>query len=153
MTDVHSAAACSRNMAAIRAKDTKPEIILRRALFADGFRYRLHDRKLPGRPDLVLPKYRAVIFVHSCFFHGHECPAFRWPATRRQFWRTKIEGNRARDAATENRLREAGWRVMTVWECVLRGRDKLPLADVAEYVGGWLRAGKPVDSIAGGRRP
>jgi DNA mismatch endonuclease (patch repair protein) len=138
MTDVHSVAARSRNMAAIRGQDTKPELILRRALFAKGFRYRLHDRKLPGRPDLVLPKYHAVIFVHGCFFHGHECPTFRWPATREQFWRQKIEGNRVRDEKVARTLREAGWRVLTVWECMLRGRGKLPPDDVAARVEKWL---------------
>lgn len=143
MVDVHSAAVRSRNMAAIRATDTKPELTLRHALFAHGFRYRLHDKRLPGRPDLVFPKYRAVILLHGCFFHGHECPAFRWPATRRDFWRKKITGNRARDRTTNGRLHDAGWRVLTVWECALRGRTRIPLDELAQLVDTWLRAEEP----------
>lgn len=122
MADVHSPETRSRNMAAIRGLNTKPELQLRRALFAHGFRYRLHDRRLPGKPDLVLPKHRAVIFVHGCFFHGHECATFRWPGTRKGFWRRKIVGNRLRDQATVERLLDAGWRVLIVWECAIRGR-------------------------------
>jgi DNA mismatch endonuclease (patch repair protein) len=151
MADVHDRAARSRNMAAIRGKDTQPEMLLRRALFAHGFRYRLHDKRLPGRPDLVLPKYRAVIFVHGCFFHGHECPLFKWPASREQFWRSKIEDNRSRDAAVQRKLQEAGWRVLTVWECVLRGRQRSTPAQVAEQVETWLRGWHKVGSIAGSR--
>jgi len=147
MVDVHNAAARSRNMGAIRGKDTGPERLLRRALFAHGFRYRLHDKRLPGRPDLVLPKYRAVIFVHGCFFHGHGCPAFRWPETRREFWRSKIEGNRARDAAVELKLRADGWRVLTVWECVLRGRRRWPAGQVAARVEQWLRSDRATGSV------
>lgn len=149
MVDVHEPAIRSRNMAAIRAKDTQPELLLRRALFAHGFRYRLHDRRLPGRPDLVLPKYRAVIFVHGCFFHGHECSTFRWPASREQFWRLKIEGNRARDAAVQRKLKDAGWRVLTVWECVLRGRRRRTPASIAAQIGMWLRGRSAIDSISG----
>jgi DNA mismatch endonuclease (patch repair protein) len=152
MVDVHGAAVRSRNMAAIRAKDTRPELTLRRGLFARGFRYRLHDKRLPGRPDLVLPKYRAVVFLHGCFFHGHECPAFRWPATRKEFWETKIRGNAVRDRATNERLRAAGWRVLTVWECALRGRSRLPLPELVSLVETWLRTGEPFGYLVGRER-
>lgn len=107
-------------MAGIRAKDTKPEMFVRRALHAAGFRYSLHSRKLPGRPDLVLRKYRAAIFVHGCFWHGHDCRHFRLPATRTEFWKEKIDGNRARDALAIGKLTDAGWRVAVVWECIQR---------------------------------
>ena len=136
-------------MAAIRASNTRPELLLRRALFAWGFRYKLHDKRLPGQPDLVFPKYRAVIFVHGCFFHGHECATFRWPTTRQEFWRSKIEGNRIRDARTVGRLRGMGWRVLTVWECALRGRHKLQLPQLITRVSAWLRSNKVEDEISG----
>lgn len=139
MVDVHSPIIRSRNMAAIRAVNTKPELRLRRLLFSKGFRYRLHDRRLAGKPDLVLPKYRAVIFVHGCFFHGHECETFRWPRSRADFWRSKIGANRQRDIATIRRLNQSGWRVLTVWECALRGRHALDPSSLVSRTGNWLR--------------
>ena len=111
-------------MAGIRGKNTKPEIIVRRGLHALGFRYRLHDRKLPGKPDLVFPARQAVIFVHGCFWHGHDCERFKLPATRRDFWLKKLEANQARDKRNISALLSEGWRVMVVWECATRGRGK-----------------------------
>ena len=113
-------------MSGIRAKDTKPEIAIRRALHRLGFRYRLHSRKLPGCPDLVLPRYRALVFVHGCFWHGHSCPYFKLPSSRPEFWRAKIERNRENDAKHRQALLDQGWRVATVWECATRGK----MADV-----------------------
>lgn len=110
----------SRMMAGIRGKDTKPELIVRRALHGRGLRFRLHRSDLPGRPDIVLPKYRTAIFVNGCFWHGHDCPMFKWPKTREAFWRTKIEGNKDRDADALVRIANAGWNVEVVWECELR---------------------------------
>ena len=109
----------SRNMAAIGAKDTKPEMALRCALHRAGFRYRLHVRDLPGRPDIVLSKHQLAIFVHGCFWHKHNCPAFVWPKTRAAFWRAKLEGNVARDRRILTALRGTGWRTVVVWECEL----------------------------------
>lgn len=120
------------NMSKIRAKDTKPELMIRRALHSMGLRYRLHSAELPGRPDLVFPRYRAVIFVHGCFWHGHDCPMFRLPATRTEFWLKKIEQNRARDLATFGALQRDGWRVLTIWECAVRGPARLGLHEVAQ---------------------
>jgi len=137
-------------MAGIRGKDTRPEMILRRGLHARGFRFRLHDRRLPGSPDLVFPGRRAVIFVHGCFWHGHDCHLFRLPATRQEFWRAKIEGNAARDAATEDALVSAGWRVLTIWECALKGRKRLPVETLLDRVSAWLVAGLGQEIIAGG---
>jgi DNA mismatch endonuclease (patch repair protein) len=114
-------------MSGIRGKDTKPEMLIRRALHARGFRFRLHDRRLPGRPDLVLPKYQTVIFVHGCFWHGHNCHLFKWPQTRLEFWRKKIEANKARDVQTLKTLRDAGWQTIEVWECALKGKDSVQL--------------------------
>ncbi len=136
-------------MAGIRGKDTKPEMILRRGLHARGFRYRLHDKRLPGAPDLVFPARNAVIFVNGCFWHGHECHLFRLPSTRQEFWREKIERNRARDAAAEAALLADGWRVLTIWECALKGRDKLPRQEVLDRTGDWIVNGHSRATIAG----
>lgn len=126
------------NMSRIRGKDTKPEMLLRRGLHALGFRFRLHRKDLPGRPDLVFPSRRAVIFMHGCFWHGHACPMCRIPATRREFWTAKITGNRVRDAAATDRLRVLGWRVFVVWECALRGPARRPESDVIRRCAGFL---------------
>lgn len=121
MTDIKSTAERSRNMAAIKGKDTKPEMIVRKYLFSRGLRFRVQVRKLPGSPDIVLPKYKTVIFVDGCFWHGHEgCKYFRLPKSNIDFWRTKIETNIARDSRTEAELKVLGWRVIRVWECELK---------------------------------
>jgi len=125
-------------MAAIRATDTRPELLIRKALHARGFRYRLHVKGIPGRPDMVLPKYRAVIFVHGCFWHGHGCTLFRWPKTREEFWRTKIGSNVDRDATVQARLSDAGWRIATIWECSVKGRNRRPLTEVIDSLASWL---------------
>jgi DNA mismatch endonuclease, patch repair protein len=138
MSDVHSPEARRRNMAAIPAKDTAPELLIRRSLHAAGFRYRLHDRRLPGRPDIVLPKHRAVILVNGCFFHGHDCRYFKWPMTRAQFGQTKIAGNRDRDRRNVARLLVDGWRVLVVWECALRG-DEVRRSAALARTRDWLR--------------
>lgn len=117
-------------MAGIKPANTKPELLVRHGLHALGYRYRLHRRDLPGRPDIVFPQRRAVIFVNGCFWHGHDCHLFRWPASRVEFWRDKISGNVRRDRATRMKLAESGWRVAEVWECQLKGRERRPLDDV-----------------------
>lgn len=117
-------------MAGIGPANTKPELLLRRGLHALGYRYRLHDRRLPGKPDLVFPGRRAVIFVNGCFWHGHDCHLFRWPSTRSEFWQAKISGNVARDSRVRALLSAAGWRIADVWECTLKGRERLPLDEV-----------------------
>ena len=117
-------------MAGIRGTDTKPEMMIRKGLHALGWRYRLHVKGLPGKPDLVFPGRRAVIFVHGCFWHGHDCALFRWPATREEFWRAKISGNVARDARSRQQLLDMGWRVLDVWECTLRGKGRWPVENV-----------------------
>lgn len=150
MADVVDAATRSRMMAGIRGKDTRPEMILRRGLHARGFRFRLHDRRLPGSPDLVFPGRRSAVFVHGCFWHGHACPLFRLPATRQEFWRAKIEGNAARDEAAEAALLAEGWRVLTIWECALKGRGRLPVETVLDRAAEWLVNGPERETIAGG---
>lgn len=111
-------------MKSVPQKETKPEMRLRKALHWMGFRYRLHDKKLPGSPDLVFPKYKAVIFVHGCFWHRHGCKQTTTPATRKDFWRAKFDANAERDKKNVSDLESAGWRVMTVWECELKNADE-----------------------------
>lgn len=142
MTDVHNQITRSKNMAAITGKDTRPEIWVRKALHRRGYRFRLHDQRLPGKPDIVLPKYRAIIFVHGCFWHGHGCHQFRWPATREAFWRSKIEGNRRRDQSVVAQLREDDWRVLTVWECGLKGRLRLEAETLTNLISRWIEQGE-----------
>lgn len=120
MVDVHTPEARSRNMRAIRNKDTKPELLIRKALHARGYRYRLGGSGLPGHPDIVLPKYKTVIFINGCFWHGHDCKYFKLPATRTEFWADKIKSNQERDQRSVSRLLELGWTVLTVWECSLK---------------------------------
>lgn len=116
----------SRNMAAIRGKDTAPELAVRRILHAMGLRFRLHRKDLPGRPDIVLPKHRTVVFVHGCFWHRHEgCRYTRTPKTRQEFWQTKFAANVDRDRRNRTNLQQLGWRVIVVWECELRKSDNL----------------------------
>lgn len=121
MADVHTPEQRSYNMSQVRSKNTKPELQVRKFLFAHGFRYRLHDKKLPGSPDVVLPKYKTVIFVHGCFYHGHEgCRYFVVPKTRTDWWLDKINGNKRRDTENYRKLTEAGWRIITIYECELK---------------------------------
>lgn len=132
MPDVLSVDQRRYNMSRIRGRNTKPEMILRRGLHSRGMRFRLHRADLPGRPDLVFPKYRAVLFVHGCFWHGHSCQMFKWPQTREDFWREKIQKNQERDSCNVFALREQGWRVLTVRECALRGPARMALDDLLD---------------------
>jgi DNA mismatch endonuclease, patch repair protein len=118
--DVVDSATRSRMMSGIRGRNTKPEIFVRSLLHASGFRFRLHVKELPGKPDIVLPKHKAIVLVHGCFWHGHGCRLFKWPSSRVEFWRTKIERNRANDDKTVAALADAGWRVAIIWECAIR---------------------------------
>jgi DNA mismatch endonuclease, patch repair protein len=121
MTDVHSKQVRSYNMSRIRSKDTKPEMLVRRFLFSKGYRYRLHDKKLPGKPDLVLPKYKTVIFIHGCFWHSHEnCKYFVAPKTHTDWWLSKLDANKLNDKSAEMNLLSAGWNIILIWECELK---------------------------------
>ena len=121
MADVHTKRVRSYNMSRIKAKDTRPEMLVRKYLFSEGFRYRLHDKKLPGKPDIVLPKYRTIIFVNGCFWHGHKrCKYFVIPKTRTEWWLDKINTNTLRDRQRSKDLVNDGWKVMVVWECQLK---------------------------------
>lgn len=127
MTDVLTIEQRQLNMRSIKSKDTKPEIILRKALFAEGFRYRLHRKDLPGKPDLVFPRYNAVIFVHGCFWHRHGCKYTSTPSTRVDFWEKKFRENVERDRKNVDELMQMGWRVYIVWECAIKktGAERL----------------------------
>jgi DNA mismatch endonuclease (patch repair protein) len=140
MADVVSRDVRSRMMSGIRGKNTKPEMLIRRGLHAKGFRYLLHDRRLPGKPDLVFPKHRAVIFVHGCFWHGHDCHLFKWPKTRKGFWRNKIDRNKVLDEQAIVELRKSGWRVGIVWECSVKGRTRLLDERTIALCARWLRS-------------
>jgi DNA mismatch endonuclease, patch repair protein len=120
MADIMSKTQRSRRMASVRQRDTAPELALRKALHAIGLRFRVNVRRLPGSPDIVLPKYGALVFVHGCFWHGHHCAAGRPPATRAEYWVEKLGRNRQRDRRQAAGLRRLGWRVLTVWECQLK---------------------------------
>ncbi|SFR35826.1 T/G mismatch-specific endonuclease [Robiginitalea myxolifaciens] len=123
MADVHSAQVRSYNMSRIRSMDSKPEMIVRRFLHGQGFRYSLHKKGMPGNPDLVLRKYNTVIFVHGCFWHGHKgCPYFKLPETRKDWWKQKLKSNQLRDGKNKKALTAQGWNVITVWECELKPR-------------------------------
>lgn len=149
MADIVSPLVRSRMMAGIRGRNTRPELVLRKALFAKGFRYRIHGNKLPGKPDIVLPKHRSVIFVHGCFWHGHDCSLFKWPGTRADFWKIKIIGNRERDARNVMALLNEGWRVGTVYECALRGPGKFDVQTIADRCETWLVGRQSRLEIAG----
>jgi DNA mismatch endonuclease (patch repair protein) len=149
MADIVAPEVRSRMMSGIRATDTKPELLLRRALHARGFRFRLHHRGLPGRPDMVFARWNAVIFAHGCFWHGHDCSLFRWPATRADFWRAKIERNRENDLRAAMALQVAGWRQGVVWECALKGPGRLDLHNVITQCARWLHSGNPRLEIRG----
>lgn len=138
-------------MAGIGPANTKPEMMIRRGLHALGWRYRLHVKHLPGKPDLVFPRRRAVIFVHGCFWHGHDCALFRWPSTREEFWRNKITGNVARDARCRQQLLEMGWRILDVWECALRGRGRMPAEEVLARCAAFLEGEVPHASVGDDR--
>ena len=149
MADIVSRETRSRMMSGIRGKNTKPERQVRSELHRRGFRFRLHQSKLPGKPDLVLPKYKAVIFVHGCFWHGHNCHLFKWPKTRPNFWRQKIERNRAVDERAKMELERSQWRILVIWECALKGKSRLGAEAVAEQAAEWLRAQSARGEISG----
>jgi len=140
VTDIVDKQTRSRMMAGIKGKDTKPELALRRALHMRGFRFRLHSKKVQGRPDLVLAKHRVVVFVHGCFWHRHkDCRYTTTPATRPEFWNAKFKANVARDSAVRASLMDGGWRVVTVWECALR-RPQM-VEEVVALFESWLNNG------------
>jgi DNA mismatch endonuclease (patch repair protein) len=138
MVDVLTLEQRRLNMSRIRGRDTKPELFVRRGLHARGLRFRLHRKDLPGCPDLVFPSLHAAIFVHGCFWHGHNCSMFKWPGTRTDFWHKKIVGNTERDRSAQSALMQEKWRVLVIWECALRGPQRRPVDVVLDEVVRWL---------------
>jgi DNA mismatch endonuclease, patch repair protein len=144
----------SRMMAGIRGKDTEPERLLRATLFARGYRYRINSPDLPGKPDIKLTKHRAAIFVHGCFWHGHDCRYFRPPASNSGFWKEKIVRNRERDLRNLEELRAAGWRVCVVWECLIRSRAfRERQSDLIDVLADWIEGQAPFLELFGAESP
>jgi DNA mismatch endonuclease (patch repair protein) len=140
MPDVVDKQTRSRMMSGIQGKNTRPEIAVRQLLHRAGFRYRLHDKRLPGKPDIVLPKYRAVVLVNGCFWHGHGCHLFKWPSTRKEWWEAKIYRTIEKDKESLEALEALGWRIAMVWECALKGRTRLSPDTVSDSLVAWLRS-------------
>lgn len=141
MTDVVSPETRSRMMSGIRGKNTRPELAIRKFLFASGFRFRLHRKDLPGKPDVTLPRHRVAILVHGCFWHGHEgCKSFRIPASNTDFWKDKISGNKIRDRKAVDALLANGWRVAVIWECAIR--NPASWASLCKDLPSWIRTGQ-----------
>ncbi|RIX31850.1 very short patch repair endonuclease [Sphingomonas edaphi] len=149
MVDVVSSETRSRMMSGIRGRNTRPELVVRRILHASGFRFRLHVPDLPGKPDLVLRRWNAIIHIHGCFWHGHDCALFRLPATRTEFWREKIERNRSRDATVAEELERLGWRQLHVWECALKGPARVSTERLSARLASWLTSDSPKGEIRG----
>jgi len=141
MADIVDASVRSRMMSGIRGKNTKPELLVRRGLHRRGLRYRLHDSNLPGKPDMVFPSRQAVILVHGCFWHGHDCHLFRCPSSRKEFWQDKITKNRQNDIRCFQALSGKGLRILTIWECALKGRTRLAGEHVIDAAASWLQEG------------
>lgn len=125
-------------MSGIKGQNTKPELVIRRALHARGLRYRLHVKGFPGKPDMLFAKHRAAVFVHGCFWHGHDCALFKVPSTRPEFWQQKIASNRNRDAKISQDINALGWRELVIWECAIRGPDRIGLEETVERAAAWL---------------
>lgn len=139
MADNHSKEIRSMNMSHIRSKNSKPEELVRKYLFSKGFRYRKNVKDLPGKPDIVLPKYKTVVFVNGCFWHMHDCPRFVWPSSNKEYWIPKIQKNAERDIENKQHLKELGWNVFTVWECQLKTGDaEETLINLVEWIRGKL---------------
>lgn len=139
----------SKIMARVGQKNTGAELMLRRALHRKGLRYKLHDRSLPGSPDIVFPRFKAVLFVHGCYWHSHGCYRSTVPKSRREFWIDKFQANRLRDERSRKVLASEGWRVLTVWECALRGKLSSSVDYIADAVGEWLASEAQIGEIEG----
>ena len=152
MADIVDSSTRSSMMAKVKGKDTKPEIEIRKRLFSLGYRYRLYDIKLPGKPDLVLPKYNAIIFINGCFWHVHDCKLFKWPSSNKRFWKKKLTRNREKDLENNEALKELGWRILVVWECSFRGAGKKREKEIDVIIKKtvkWLSSGKRFLEIKG----
>jgi len=137
----------SKMMSNIKSKNTKPEVEIRKKLFARGYRYSLHPKKLEGKPDIVLRKYNAVIFIHGCFWHMHDCELFVLPKTRTEFWNEKLTGNKVRDERNITTLRKNGWRVGIIWECTIKGKKEYEINQIVDLIDDWLKSNVKIFEI------
>ena len=144
-----STATRSKIMASIPGKNTRPELIVRKSLHHKGFRYRIHEKRLPGTPDLSLPKYKVAIQINGCFWHGHSCPSFRPPQHRREYWQSKIEMNKTRDRKNNKTLLNMGWRLMVIWECAIQGPRRIDLDILMSIIENWILVGNDYIEIEG----
>lgn len=151
MVDTVSEKTRSRMMSGIRGKDTIPELLIRSGLHKRGFRFRLHYGQLPGKPDLVFPKYRAIILINGCFWHGHNCHLFSWPTTRTDFWRRKITANQVRDERNIVDCQRLGWRTLTIWECAIKGKRRMDADDLTDRAAEWLASSNSNAELKGVR--
>jgi DNA mismatch endonuclease, patch repair protein len=152
MTDVLTHDQRTYNMSRIKSKNTRPELEIRKLLFKRGFRYSLHKKDLPGKPDLVLPKYNAIIFINGCFWHYHDCRLFKMPETRRSWWKEKLTKNKERDRRNLSQLLCSGWRVMIIWECSFRKTKKIEpdkIIRVSDSISEWLIGNRSFNEIKG----
>ena len=136
-------------MSGIRNKNTRPEVMIRKGLHARGFRFRLHSPTVPGKPDIVLPRYQAAVFVHGCFWHKHDCHLFKMPSTRGEFWRAKLEHNRQRDSEVHSAILESGWRLLVIWECALKGKFRLDSNELLNLASAWIKGKESTGEITG----
>ena len=149
MVDVVSKRKRSQMMAGIKGKDTSIELLFRKALHRKGYRYRLHQSTLPGKPDMVFPKYNAIILINGCFWHGHNCHLFKMPTTRTEFWTKKIGRNIEKDNEVREQLSESGWRILTIWECSVKGKTRLEFEQIIKDIENWLGIGEMYREIRG----
>ena len=149
MTDRHSPSARSKNMAAVKGKNTSPELKIRKLLHSYGYRFTLNNKHLPGNPDIVMKKHNTVVFIHGCFWHLHNCYKSTLPKTNSSFWKQKLEANKLRDQENIEKLEALGWRIVVIWECALKGKLKVSDDEVINRVSAWLKTSKPLLDIAG----
>jgi DNA mismatch endonuclease (patch repair protein) len=149
MPDVVDKKTRSRMMSSIRGKDTLPELAIRHGLHRMGFRYRLHSPALPGKPDMVFPKYGAIILINGCFWHHHDCHLFKWPATRKVFWKKKILDTCERDRRNIETYHFRGWKVLVIWECALKGKTRRSVPEVVNTAANWLQYDQQDAQITG----
>ena len=149
MSDIVSQSKRKEMMAGIRNKNTKPEMIIRKELFARGYRYRLHCNELSGKPDMILSKYKTVIFINGCFWHCHDCHLFKWPKARKDFWESKILSNKTRDQLNRKVLLMEGWRILNIWECAIKGKTRLNWERLFFEIESWLASYPNYGNICG----
>ncbi len=149
MADIVDKAVRSRMMAGIKGVNTRPELLVRKGLHRKGFRYRLHLEGLPGKPDMVFSKYGALILINGCFWHHHDCHLFKWPSTRKGFWRKKILANKARDLRNMATYNDLGWKSLVIWECAIKGKTRRPIDEIVNTAANWIQFDTQSSEIKG----